>query len=316
MSWEDMRAWIAHVLNHPIQSRMTVISMVGLVMVGAGLMLIVGSATERVMAIMWHRRRRGTDMEEARNAPLVDQATDADYEQAKSFMQNATSPTADAWLPVGGGWEDVGATDETINMEIAPEDSGVHSIPEPSRGVQVTCRECEGRGFYVKSVSDLLRESVELLGDSGKPMIKTFYNNMFSADPDLIDLFPADIMLEDNIHGQRDRLLKALVGLAEMYNPDDLEGMARLDTALAAFGRSHAIFARPDGSYYGATFAEYQAVKTVLFGVMHDVAGDAWLPAYDQVWVEAYDYAAVHMLFEQYRVVLAGEFTIPRQPRQ
>jgi hemoglobin-like flavoprotein len=199
---------------------------------------------------------------------------------------------------------------------------GDHAQVGPVRGVRVDCHECAGRGFVVKSVNDLLRESLSLLGDAGDAVVTEFYRRLVDADngkdpaDQLASLFPPDLLTDDRTRGQRDRLLKALVALADLYHPDDPAALERLDNALAAYGRAHAPFVRPDGQVRGASLAEYAAVQQVLMGALHDAAGKAWLPGYDAAWAEAFDYAAAKMMVEQHRVTISGEFTMGRMPRE
>jgi hemoglobin-like flavoprotein len=95
---------------------------------------------------------------------------------------------------------------------------------------------------------------------------------------------------------QRDKLVGALAALATHYDPTNPAQMETLKTALAAMGRAHSAFRRPDGTVSPASLDEYQAVKVVLFGTLHDAAGAAWLSVYDGAWSEAYDFAASHMM--------------------
>jgi hemoglobin-like flavoprotein len=199
---------------------------------------------------------------------------------------------------------------------------GDHAQLGPFRGIRVECHECQGVGYVLKSVNDLLRESLGLLGDAGDAVVTEFYRRLIDADngkppaDQLASLFPPDLLTDDRTRGQRDKLLKALTALADWYVPDDPALMGRLDTALRAYGRSHALFVRPDGSVRGATLQEYAAVQTVLMGTLRHAAGKAWLPEYDAAWAEAYDHAAPVMLAEAHRAVLAGEVTMPRMPRE
>jgi hemoglobin-like flavoprotein len=110
---------------------------------------------------------------------------------------------------------------------------------------------------------------------------------------------------------QREKLLAALAALADLYDPDDDEKMERLDRALASFGRSHAAFARKDGTVRGATWEEYGAVKEALFATLVTAAGEKWKAEYTESWSQAYDYAAAVMVAEQYR----SGFAAPRFPR-
>lgn len=160
------------------------------------------------------------------------------------------------------------------------------------------CPHCRGTG-KVLSVNDLLRESIGLLDGNEDAVIREFYARLLTAAPDLAPLFPRDLLAEDEIDHQRDRLLAAIVALAKHYDPDNDEAMATLDTALASYGRAHSAFRRPDGTVRGATLEEYVAVKSTLFGTLHDAAGAAWLDEYDGPWSEAYDYAAIRMLSAQ-----------------
>lgn len=170
------------------------------------------------------------------------------------------------------------------------------------------CPHCRGRGKRL-TTNDLLRESIALIEGSEDAVVRTFYEHLLRAAPDLASLFPADLLdplspapidaPDRTGRGQRDKLVAALAALAQSYDPGNAEGMQILDTHLAAFGRSHAAFYRQDGSVRGATVTEYHYVKQILFATLHDAAGDAWLPEYDAAWDEAYEYAARHMLAAQ-----------------
>jgi hemoglobin-like flavoprotein len=178
-----------------------------------------------------------------------------------------------------------------------------------------TCDHCRGTG-YVPNVSDYLRESIGLLGDQGDEVVHSFYGTLFRADPDLVSLFPGnptegDFGTDHKGARQRESLLKALTALANLYDPDSADKMAQLDTALKSFGRSHAAFARKDGTIRGATWEEYGAVKAALFATLVRAAGNAWRAEFTESWSQAYDYAAAVMLAEQHR----SGFSAPRFPR-
>ncbi len=205
-------------------------------------------------------------------------------------------------------------------------DSGVHALDTMTSVANthsVECPQCGGMGVLVKSTSELLRESIGLI-DDGDAVVRAFYSRLLAGDDSraegdrLAPLFPPDLVTappDDELSrgkGQRDKLLKALVALSEMFDPDDEKKMAGLTTALGSFGRSHAAFQRPDGTVRGATLEEYAAVKAVLFGTLVDAAGGAWIPAYTAAWSQAYDFAAAEMLSAQHR----SGFTAPRFPRQ
>lgn len=196
-------------------------------------------------------------------------------------------------------------------------DSGVHTAQPEQSTVNVTCPTCKGLGHMQRTVSELLRESIALIPpDGGQTVIREFYRRLLTAAPDLAPLFPPDLItaaVDDTASPgrlQRDRLLQALAALAELYGTSPADRQ-RLDTALRAYGRSHAAFTRPDGTVRGATVEEYLVVKQALMDTLHTAARDAWLAEYDSAWAEAYDYAMVVMLHEQ----LTGGMTFPRQAR-
>lgn len=177
------------------------------------------------------------------------------------------------------------------------------------------CEHCGGNGF-MPNVSDYLRESIALLGDQGDAVVRTFYGVLFRAAPELVTLFPGnpvegDLGTDHRGARQRELLLAALVALSDLYDPDDMERMQRLDIALASFGRKHAAFTRQDGTIKGATLEEYAAVKVALFATLVQAAGNAWRSEYTEAWSQAYDYAAGIMIAEQHR----SGFAAPRFPR-
>lgn len=193
---------------------------------------------------------------------------------------------------------------------------GRMAVPQPLVNQhREACQQCGGTG-HMPSINDYLRESVSLLGDQGDDVIRTFYRRLLTAAPELAKLFPGnpvegDLGTDHRGAQQREKLLAAILALADLYDPDDGEKMERLDRALASFGRSHAAFARQDGTVRAATWEEYGAVKDALFATLIQVTGAAWKAEYTASWGQAYDYAAAMMIAEQYR----SGFTSPRFPR-
>lgn len=175
------------------------------------------------------------------------------------------------------------------------------TLTDPTPFERADCPHCRGTGKTL-TTSDLLRESVALIGDHGDDVVREFYGRLLDAAPGLAELFPADLLAEDAAKGQRDKLLQALVALAKLYDPENAEQMTILDAHLVAFGRSHGAFYRTsEGVTRGATLDEYQAVKSILFGTLHDFGRESWLREYDTAWSAAYDYAAGAMLFHGMR---------------
>jgi len=199
-------------------------------------------------------------------------------------------------------------------------DSGLHSLPDATSlpTLTATCPHCGGNGTVTRPVNDLLRETVNLIPvDGGDQIIREFYRRLLAAAPTLAPLFPADLLTaatHDKASPgalQRDRLLDAVVAVADYYGRGD-DAMQRLDAAIASMGHRHAAFARPDGTVQGATEAEYNAVINVFLALCYDGFGDQFTAAHAQAWREALTYVKVGMLWAQWHSGAA----MPRMPRQ
>jgi hemoglobin-like flavoprotein len=321
VTWDAVQDWLWHVFNDPMRDNPW--SVVGLVLIVAGGMTMLFLLSAKVGKMMFRRRTKGDGVQsddKTRAAEAIDDARALHGEDESELGQEAPGERLQAIRPAGmAATGQNGPAEQVLYRSDPMTDSGVHALPMTS-GLgehRVACEHCEGTGYVTRSTNDLLRESLELIGDGGDMLVKEFYTRLLYAAPDLAALFPADLLTaatsDPNSGGakQRDRLLGALIALANSYNLDDPAGMDRLDTALGAFGRSHASFARPDGTVQGATLEEYAAVKATLFGTLIATAGPAWKPSFTMAWSEAYDYAAAAMMHEQHR---AG-FRYPRAPR-
>jgi hemoglobin-like flavoprotein len=227
-------------------------------------------------------------------------------------VERGPGPSADEWMPT----TEVIPREEAMTTEpqTEPDRELEYDQPEPVAPpfpVRETCGHCRGTG-YVLTTNDLLRESIGLLGENGNEAMRIFYSNLLEAAPDLAAIFPRDLLTTDETRMQRDKLLGALVAVAQNYDPDNpqSEGMRVLKEHLAVFGRSHKAFRRADGTTSGAMLAEYNAVGVILLNTLHDLAGDAWLPEYDAVWVPAYDRIAKWMIhFQVEAEETAGEWS-------
>jgi hemoglobin-like flavoprotein len=188
-----------------------------------------------------------------------------------------------------------------IAVEEAPTERGHASQPLDASAYRDSnrpdCPHCRGTG-KVLTTNDLLRASLELLGDDPavhNEFTAEFYDRLFDAAPYLAKLFPPDLRHagsdpDGRGKAQRDKLLSALLALGTSYEPENPEAMEVLNTHLASYGRKHAAFDFPDG-VRPPSLDEYRLVKIVLFNLLHDVAGDRWIPEFDAVWSEAYDHA-------------------------
>jgi hemoglobin-like flavoprotein len=184
-------------------------------------------------------------------------------------------------------------------------DSGVHEMPdlEPA-STRDPCPVCFGTG-HVMTTNDILRQSLQLLGDDPhghQTVVAEFYRRLLTAAPHLVELFPADLtdpMSSGEGKDQRDLLVRALLDIGTLYDPDhpDSEAMKVLDTRIASWGNSHASFYRQSlGKVRPASVFEYGAVFNLLMATLHDATGAAWRPVFDVVWEEAYDHVARGMI--------------------
>jgi hemoglobin-like flavoprotein len=107
-------------------------------------------------------------------------------------------------------------------------------VPAPLVRVErEPCPHCEGMG-YMPSISDHLRASIALVGQSGDPIVQAFYAELLSLAPGLAGLFPRDLLdlnspaeplvptgegLTDE--GKREMLIRAgLIGENDPLPPD------------------------------------------------------------------------------------------------
>lgn len=307
----DGRDWLWHLLNDPMRSNpWSLVALAVIVAAGAVVVIGVGVGADKIRRIMFRRRTETVVSQEDQTEVMAPISAPPSTANREIYEVPYSEPAMDGYA--GGGYIP------------GPSESGVHALPEAigTSGVQMACEHCGGSGVVVRSVSELLHEVAALVPDGGGDrIVKEFYVRLLAAAPDLASLFPGDLVTaqsgdEDSAgFTQRDRLWKALVAMLTMYDPADAAAMERLDHALGAFGRSHAAFPRPDGTVKGATLQEYAAVQNVLMGVLHDVAGNAWRPAYDAAVEEAYDYVAAHMMDEAHVAVISGAFVMPRTVR-
>ncbi|MEV4188837.1 globin domain-containing protein [Streptosporangium canum] len=123
----------------------------------------------------------------------------------------------------------------------------------------------------------LIRRSWSLVEPVADQVTQHFYGRLFANYPHIREMFPPAMDL------QRDRLLHALTQVVL-----NLEDGAGLSDYLGQLARDH--------RKYGVQAEHYPAVGSCLVAAMRFTAGDAWLPAYDEAWMTAYNYIAEVMI--------------------
>ncbi|GAA1237152.1 FAD-binding oxidoreductase [Kitasatospora nipponensis] len=122
----------------------------------------------------------------------------------------------------------------------------------------------------------LIRESFALAQAHGDKLTGHFYATLFLHNPQARELFPPAMDL------QRDRLFRALAGAVRM-----LDRPEELIPFLQQLGRDH--------RKYGVQDAHYDAVGAALLATLARYVGDAWTPAHEAAWSEAYGQIATAM---------------------
>ena len=125
---------------------------------------------------------------------------------------------------------------------------------------------------------DALETSFDLLAPRGEELVETFYARLFAAAPSVRPLFS-----EADMGRQKAKLLATLVLVR-----NSLRDLDALVPKLRELGARH--------GGYGAQAAHYPAVGAALISSMAELAGDAWLPEYEQAWLDAFAVVAGEML--------------------
>ncbi|MGC0314255.1 globin domain-containing protein [Kitasatospora acidiphila] len=119
----------------------------------------------------------------------------------------------------------------------------------------------------------LIRSVREAVEPCAADLPRFFYATLFERYPDVRDLFPAQLDV------QQDRLLRALLLIVELV--DDPQHLAEF---CANLGRDHRKF--------GTVTEHYAAVGECLLATLEHFAGPAWTPEAAAAWVAAYNTAA------------------------
>ena len=122
----------------------------------------------------------------------------------------------------------------------------------------------------------LVRDSFAKVVPIAPQAAALFYDRLFTLDPSLRPLFKGDM-------AEQGRKLMAMIGMA-------VANLNRLDTILPAvqdLGRQHAT--------YGVQPAHYDTVGSALLWTLGQGLGDAFTPAVEAAWTEAYTVLATVM---------------------
>jgi NAD(P)H-flavin reductase len=123
---------------------------------------------------------------------------------------------------------------------------------------------------------EVIRQSWEAVEPRADELGRFFYSTLFRIAPATRELFPV------NMEVQRSRLLRALVHVVQMVDrPEELVPF------LEQLGRDHRKF--------GVLTEHYDAVGAALLAAIAQFAEDAWTPAVERAWTEAYTVVAEAM---------------------
>ena len=125
---------------------------------------------------------------------------------------------------------------------------------------------------------ELLEQSFEEIKPHANEFVSSFYENLFTANPEAKPLFETT-----NMEKQKKKLLDSLVLVVEnLRNPDVLDG------ALRGLGARHV--------KYGALPEHYPLVGSALLTTFEQYLGEQWTPNVKQAWVGAYSAISEIML--------------------
>ena len=117
---------------------------------------------------------------------------------------------------------------------------------------------------------ELLENSFEAVKPQADEFVNSFYENLFTANPEAKPLFDTTNMAE-----QKKKLLNSLVLVVENLRQPDV-----LDKALRGLGARHV--------KYGALPEHYPLVGSALLTTFEQYLGDKWTSNVKQAWVDAY----------------------------
>ncbi|MDJ0537047.1 MAG: globin family protein [Xenococcaceae cyanobacterium MO_207.B15] len=125
---------------------------------------------------------------------------------------------------------------------------------------------------------ELLEQSFEAIKPSANDFVNSFYNNLFTANPEAKPLFATTNMTE-----QKKKLLGSLVLVVENLRKPEV-----LDDTLRGLGARHI--------KYGALPEHYPLVGNALLTTFEQYLKDKWTPDVKQAWIDAYGTISQMML--------------------
>ena len=180
--------------------------------------------------------------------PLVGSALLTTFEQ---YLQQKWTPE------VKQAWVDAYGAISNIMLDGADYSEAEIALPTPPT---------EEAGLQV----ELLEQSFESIKPHANEFVSSFYENLFTANPEAKPLFETT-----NMQVQKKKLLNSLVLVVE-----NLRQPAVLDSSLRGLGARHV--------KYGALPEHYPLVGSALLTTFEQYLQQKWTPEVKQAWVDAY----------------------------
>ena len=198
--------------------------------------------------------------------PLVGGALLTTFEQ---YLQ-------EKWTPeVKQAWVDAYGAISEIMLDGADYSEAEIALPEPGtpEAALKDISECIPLGTASDKAGlqvELLEQSFKAIKPQADEFVDSFYNNLFTANPEAKPLFDTTDMA-----AQKKKLLSSLVLVVENLRQPDV-----LDKTLRGLGARHV--------KYGALPAHYPLVGSALLTTFQQYLGDKWTPDVKEAWVGAY----------------------------
>lgn len=167
------------------------------------------------------------------------------------------------WTPeVKQAWVDAYGAISQIMLDGADYSEAEIALPKPTGEVESV----EEENLPI----EILEESFEEIKPHANEFVGSFYENLFTANPEAKPLFATT-----NMEAQKEKLLSSLVLVVENLRKPDV-----LDNALRGLGARHV--------KYGALPEHYPLVGSALLTTFEQYLGDKWTSKTKQAWVDAY----------------------------